>query len=184
MKVIVILAAGLALSVAVLAQEKLGPELNSTDLLRRIDADHDGFVTRDEWNRFFADHDENKDGLLARQELGVQEPQERQPFPPDPAIDELFARLDQDKDGMVSQSEWTGSKRQFQRADADRDGRLSREEFRSPNARFWNQLFEDLDTNGDHIITRTEWLDTEEAFRRLDRDRDGVITGREFYKLW
>jgi len=183
MKLTVILfAAGLALCATGIAQEKLEPDDLNT--LRPIDTDHDGFVTRDEWNRYFADNDTNRDGILSRQEVGIPEKREIQPFPPDPAVDELFAKLDQDKDGMVTQTEWTGSKRHFQQTDANRDGQVSREEFRSPRARFWNQMFEEMDLNADRIIVRAEWLDTEEAFKRLDRDRDGVVTGREFYKLW
>lgn len=177
------------LSVAVLvvpagfAQEKLNPELNS---LRPIDTDRDGNITREEWNRYFADKDENRDGILSKEEVevGIREAPRVGPFPPDPAVDALFTKLDQDKDGMITQAEWTGSKRHFRHADADGDGKVSQQEFRSPKARFWNQLFEEMDTNADRIITSAEWLDTEDAFKRLDRDRDGVITGREFYKLW
>jgi Ca2+-binding EF-hand superfamily protein len=45
-------------------------------------------------------------------------------------------------------------------------------------------LFENIDANRDLVISRQEWLDTEESFKRLDRDRDGVVTSREFYTLW
>ncbi len=176
---------GLAVSASFgLAQQRLDPDLNPTDLVRRIDADRDGFITRDEWNRYFANNDENKDGMLSRDEAAGKEGQERGGYPVDPAVDERFAKLDTDKDGTISAIEWKGTKRAFAHIDADRDGLITREEYRSPNARSWNEVFANMDVNRDRLITRSEWQDTDDAFKRLDRDRNGVLSEREFYKLW
>jgi Ca2+-binding EF-hand superfamily protein len=122
--------------------------------------------------------------MLSREEMGIKESKEKAGATFDPAIDDLFARLDADKDGSISRQEWHGTEKAFKHIDADGNDSLSREEFRSPNARAWNEVFKDIDVNKDELITRGEWLDTEEAFKRLDRDHNGVITEREFYKLW
>jgi hypothetical protein len=36
-----------------------------------------------------------------------------------------------------------------------------------------------MDTDGDGIVSRSEWRGNEQAFSRLDRDRDGLITARD-----
>jgi hypothetical protein len=35
------------------------------------------------------------------------------------------------------------------------------------------------DRNGDGVVSRDEWPGTAESFRRLDRDKDGLLTGRD-----
>src|SRR5512146_1497865 len=45
-------------------------------------------------------------------------------------------------------------------------------------------MFQDMDTNGDGNISRSEWMAAQEAamqkeFRRVDRDGDGVLTKNE-----
>ncbi len=171
-------------SAAAAAQQKLDADIPAADLLRSMDTDHNGAITREEWDRYFAQHDENKDGVLTREDFLGSDSQRTRTFALDPAVDELFDKLDQDKNGTIARTEWPGSAEFFEHIDADRDGQITREEFRSPNARSWNQLFENIDTNDDGMITRNEWLDTPEAFARLDRDRNGVISVKEFYKRW
>jgi Ca2+-binding EF-hand superfamily protein len=172
---------GLALSASLgMAQQRLDTATTPAEFLRQIDTDRDGFITKEEWNRFFVDHDENKDGMLSREDAGVAENTGRATNL-DPAVDGVFDRLDGDKDGVIARAEWHGTERALRLIDADGNGVLSREEFRSPNARSWNVTFKDIDVNQDGMITRNEWLDTEEAFKRLDRDRNGTVTEREFY---
>jgi hypothetical protein len=36
-----------------------------------------------------------------------------------------------------------------------------------------------LDTDGDGVVSRSEWRGSERAFSRLDRDRDGALTARD-----
>jgi Ca2+-binding EF-hand superfamily protein len=180
-----LLGISLAVSASIgLAQQRLDSAVSAAELIRQIDTDRDGFITKEEWNRFFADHDDNKDGMLTREEAGVKDSQDRSANTVDPAVDDLFAKLDADSDGSISKTEWKGTERAFKLADANGNGLISKEEFRSPNSRFWNLAFKDVDINKDGVITRNEWLDTEDSFKRLDRDRNGVVSEREFYKLW
>ena len=114
-----------------------------------------------------------------------------------------FRAMDQDRDGVITRSEWRGSTQSFDVHDWNRDGVLSGEEVR-PGARRqqpWpadpgdgaaqdSQLsdwtpsrFRDLDHNQDERITRDEWHFDVELFRRVDIDRNGSISRREFLGL-
>jgi Ca2+-binding EF-hand superfamily protein len=160
--------------------------LEGAQLLREIDADHDGVITHEEWERFFRDHDENKDGRLTANEIaptqttGTKE-ESSEALGPDIGRLKAFDRLDVNKDDVIERNEWPGNDRSFKRMDANRDGVLSREEFLSRNGRYWNESFENLDFDRNGVITRAEWLDSEAAFQRLDHDRNGVIDRFEFY---
>jgi hypothetical protein len=102
---------------------------------------------------------------------------------PAAAREEAFNRLDGDRSGTLERMEWPGRNQSFHYLDTDRDGILSRREFLSRKAFWWNRVFEDLDFNANRLIDRSEWLDAEEAFERLDRNRDGQIESWEFYHL-
>ena len=157
--------------------------VDATRLLQEIDADRDGEITREEWDRYFQDHDDNKDGRLTFDEMQLAKNQEKvdEVLDPDYGREEAFRRLDVNKSDQIERREWPGNDRSFRRMDANRDGVISREEFLSRNGRFWNLRFEDLDFNGDGIISRDEWLDSEIAFSRLDHDHNGVVDRYEFY---
>ena len=92
-----------------------------------------------------------------------------------------FARLDEDDKGFFTMDDWRGRKRAFRLMDVNRDGRVTIEEFQSLNNRWWNRTFENLDIDGNRIITRDEWMDVEADFDRLDRNKDGMIQRHEFY---
>jgi Ca2+-binding EF-hand superfamily protein len=173
----------LAWATVALAQDKPGESrlsYSSGQLIDDIDSDKDGFVSREEWARFFAAQDAGGDGILSPEELklyrqGLQVKEE------DRGRENAFKRLDKDGNGLMSRQEWPGGDRFFNRSDANRDGAVSQEEFLSHRAAFWNALFEDWDANNDRIIPRSEWLDSESKFLLTDRDRDGVIDEEEFY---
>ena len=107
-----------------------------------LDKNHDGVVTRAEWNgdgRSFANHDWNHDGVLSGAEMDPgaprQAPLHAQPLPPRPAApwpkvhtesDEvLFARRDTNHDQRISRGEWIGDASTFERLDFNKDGWLS-----------------------------------------------------------
>lgn len=153
------------------------------EVLHRVDADQDGFITQSEWRLFFDKSDGDADKRLNPEEMramlrrnAAEEALEAQE-----GRLAAFRRLDADASGGIESAEWPGRERDFRYLDADHNGSLSREEFLSRNGLFWNQTFDNLDFNGDGLILRSEWLDSDPSFNRLDRDRNGVIERREFY---
>jgi Ca2+-binding EF-hand superfamily protein len=106
-----------------------------------------------------------------------------------------FAGMDRNGDGVIARSEWRGNEQAFLVHDWNRDGVLSGAEVQ-PGARrpqgdpqddypigqdnTLTQRFRDLDRNRDGRISRTEWLDDVEAFRRADTDRNNLLTLDEF----
>jgi Ca2+-binding EF-hand superfamily protein len=152
---------------------------NFSDVLRRMDYDQDGFITRNEWERFFDDSDKNADKRLAPDEIGPLMDQEVMEL--DQGRLAAFDRLDINKSNGIEASEWPGKDKDFNYLDANHNRSLSREEFLSRDGRYWNEPFENLDFNDDGLILRSEWLDSDSAFDKLDRDRNGVIERREFY---
>jgi Ca2+-binding EF-hand superfamily protein len=165
------------------ANRTLWAGFNSAELLRQVDADQDGAIARDEWERFFADHDTNADNRLSADELKSVRARgaDEDSLGPDYGRLAAFERLDNNKNDAIDRSEWPGKEKDFRMMDSDHNGSLSREEFLSRTGRWWNEIFENMDFNGDQVITRSEWLDSDASFDRLDRDHNGVIDRTEFY---
>ncbi len=119
------------------------------------------------------------------------------------AVAERFRAMDQDRDGVITRSEWRGSTQSFDVHDWNRDGVLSGDEVRRGTRRQqawpddpgdnathdwqlndWTpERFDDLDHNRDGRITRDEWHFEAELFRRVDSDRNGSISRSEFLGL-
>jgi hypothetical protein len=110
-----------------------------------------------------------------------------------------FGEMDTNNDGVITRSEWRGSAESFRVHDWNRDGVLSGDEVR-PGAyrndpydeRDYNRgdslefsswtaaAFANLDTNRDGRISTREWHFEMDTFRRVDRDRDGMLSRAEF----
>ena len=106
--------------------------------------------------------------------------------------------MDANGDGVITLSEWRGTRESFRDNDWNRDNILSGDEVREARRRqpseeegFGSQRqdalgaqsgsdFDDIDYNRDGRITEAEWVYGYDAFSRADRNRDGVITRREF----
>jgi Ca2+-binding EF-hand superfamily protein len=160
--------------------------LEASKLLARIDANSDGYISKQEWESFFTDRDANKDQRLSREEIqgslrsagyGSEDAEGAK----DSGRLAAFDRLDANKNGKIDPNEWPGKAKDYRYLDSNHDGFISREEFLSPNGRWSNETFENLDFNGDKVISRSEWLDSDSSFDRLDRDHNGAIDKREFY---
>jgi Ca2+-binding EF-hand superfamily protein len=120
----------------------------------------------------FRSLDHNNDRRLARNEWH--------------AMPELFTRLDRNRDGFLSEAEYTGNddddrEDRFIDLDQNRDGRVSRSEWHGSVA-----VFDALDANRDGVLTRNEAVGTTAAgpqddFRSVDVNNDGFVTPNEWH---
>lgn len=112
--------------------------------------------------------------------------------------DMRFREMDANRDGVITASEWQGTRQSFRTHDWNRDNLLSGDEVR-PGARrqaaiddldfnpgdtsfgAWSEAgFDNIDHNRDGRISEAEWHYGYEAFNRVDRNRDGVLSRQEF----
>jgi Ca2+-binding EF-hand superfamily protein len=165
------------------ANQMLWTDSEYADLLNLMDADQDGSITKEEWESVFAKKDKNADNRLSPKEIESFTDKAAEEASADPNQGRLaaFNRLDANKNDAIDSSEWPGKDMDFDYVDANLNGSLSREEFLSVKGRFWNEPFENLDFNDDGIISRSEWLDSDKSFDRIDRDKNGAVERREFY---
>ncbi len=93
-----------------------------------IDTNQDGQISREEWKRpaeVFDRLDADHNGTLTREELSAGRKHRG------PRGGKGFRRADQNNDGQVTREEWKGSAEIFDRIDANKDGILERDEVRS-----------------------------------------------------
>jgi hypothetical protein len=168
----------------------------SSTRFQAMDTNRDGRITRDEWRgnaRAFARHDWNNDGVLSGDELLAGNNRRRDQSVIDEAgitdwTESHFRQLDRNADNRIARAEWQYDVQTFSRVDRNRDDVISRAEFLGldlvnepvrDRIDTRGERFEDLDTNNDNRITRREWRDSDDAFRWLDRDNNGVLTRAE-----
>jgi Ca2+-binding EF-hand superfamily protein len=108
-----------------------------------------------------------------------------------------FQGMDRNGDGRITREEWRGNARAFARHDWNNDGVLTGDEVRTNNRGASNGRsvfdsdvtdwtdghFSDLDQNDDGRLTQAEWFYDIETYRRIDRNRDGVVSRDEFLGL-
>src|SRR5215475_1082575 len=80
-----------------------------------------------------------------------------------------FERMDTDKDGKISSSEWKGSAEMFARLDSNHDGYITRDELKQNRTKNGNGARRGrgnpraVDTNKDGKISRDEWKGSSEV---------------------
>jgi Ca2+-binding EF-hand superfamily protein len=93
--------------------------------------------------------------------------------------DARFRALDHNGDGRLARSEWHAGNELFARIDRNRDNFISNAEFKGGEDDDREDRFADLDTNRDGRLTRNEWHGSTAVFDALDANRDGVLTRAE-----
>ena len=100
-----------------------------------------------------------------------------------------YAEMDDNSDGVITRSEWRGTRQAFNDADINDDGVLSGSEIWTDNRETVGTSgtladrraeFNEMDEDGDGILSRTEWRGSRYAFTQQDVNNDGVITRREY----
>lgn len=146
---------------------------------------------------FILHFDQNGDGLISAEEFPG--PMDRfeemdvdgngylddgeSPHGPPPAPlnpETILTDWDTDGDGRISSTEFHGPPDHFDHLDADADGFLTTEElaagmFPPP----MENGFENDDTDGDGLVSQTEFSGPEALFDRMDADGDGYISQSE-----
>ena len=103
-------------------------DLDREDRFEYLDANNNGRIERSEWHGTrdaFDWLDVNNDNVLSRTEVVGEETN---------TDADMFASLDVNRDGRLTQDEWHWSRRSFLQQDANRDGAVTRAEFTSPDA--------------------------------------------------
>ncbi|MDK3016159.1 EF-hand domain-containing protein [Pseudodonghicola flavimaris] len=103
---------------------------------------------------------------------------------------QAFARIDANGDGQISQEEFLALRRQmFAAMDADGNGQLTKAEIESARARQANgrtprsnQIWKQ-DSNGDGVLTLSEYTAQTRGFAYADSNSDGVLSQQEFTRI-
>jgi Ca2+-binding EF-hand superfamily protein len=165
-----------------------GGETRVKEMLRRLDKNGDRKISEDEVperaKAFFKKLDKNKDGVVDVAEMKSMQGAGRRRGGADWA--KRIRTMDVDKNGSVSREEWKGRPDSFARLDSDKDGVLSGKEIdafakRATKRGGWKNrpgdaLFRRLDVDKDKRISKAEWKLNPELFARFDANADGYIS--------
>lgn len=93
-----------------------------------------------------------------------------------------FVQLDLDSDGRIALSEWSGGFQTFENLDRDGDAIVTRTEFFTRGVRYQTreERFGELDKDKDGRLSASEWKWGESTMALLDRDGDGSLSKVEF----
>ncbi|MBY0502263.1 MAG: EF-hand domain-containing protein [Bryobacteraceae bacterium] len=137
-------------------------------IFARADANHDGFLTRDELTKVTVAQDRRAGG---------------------PPQDLVFRALDLDHDNVLSAVEIDAAPKSLRSLDKDGDGALQAQEMRPMRGPGGNpeemikHLFEENDANHDGQLSKTEMPERmREMFGRLDENKDGLVSKEELTK--
>jgi Ca2+-binding EF-hand superfamily protein len=152
------------------------------DIFAKLDKNADGKLTQDELPATHAERimkaDTDGDGAVTKEELE----QARQARGGRPSIDDIFAKLDKNADGKLTQDELPERlAERIMKADTDGDGAVTKEELQAARDKFGPRpgaaLFRHFDRNGDGRLVASEVPDCARArLQRADTDGDGGVT--------
>jgi len=139
---------------------------------RAMDCNHDGYLSREEFTNRYQCDENNASAAAVPAPVQVPAPQ---------VLDDEFARLDRNRDGVISQGEWTAGADSFRRYDRNNDGRITRDEYANPlDPNSVEGRFQVEDLNNDGVISRGEWRGSRATFDAMDVNRDGVLSLAEY----
>lgn len=152
--------------------------------LNRVDENRDGVISREEAGRHgaqrFQKMDIDGDGVLSPAELQQGRSSRR-----GAARKQGFEKVDANGDGTIQSNEFRGGADAFAKLDSNGDGNLSAEELKSGRGqgtrpgRGGRDVFGRLDTNQDGKLDRGEFRGDDEQFGRLDANKDGWLSTDE-----
>ena len=161
----------------------------------KVDANHDGFVTREEADARIAEAREHRGDRMEQREGRMEQRRERMGERRAEMRAGLFDRIDTDNNGSISRSEFEAhasarAERRAERRGPDRmrGGRGMRHarmmRHRGPGAmaggRFGGAMFERMDGDHDGRVSLAEAsVRALEMFDRTDANRDGTVTQDE-----
>ncbi|MEY4673332.1 MAG: hypothetical protein RL148_1116 [Planctomycetota bacterium] len=171
------------------APEWKGELPSPEELLKRLDKDGNGTVAAAEarghrqLDPLFAGADTDRDGSLAARELealvrairSAREAEAARGSRPQP-VAVPFDEWDADDDDRIQQNEWKGERSSFERIDRNRDSAVDRTEVaRYVKSVTGKDFLERFDLDEDGKVTLVEFDGSPDAFRRADRNGDGVV---------
>ena len=158
----------------------------SDALFRRMDADGDKKITKEEWKLnpdLFARFDANSDGVITPDE--VMPSDRRNEVPNGEGSAAFWSRYDRNKDGKIDAKE-IGNERRFAAMDSDGDGVLTKAEVEQAIDKRDRErkmsFIERFDRDRDGKVTREEFTGPARLFEKKDRNGDGVVDETEVGK--
>ena len=88
-------------------------------------------------------------------------------------------KMDANQDGQITRDEWKGRDGGFQKIDRNNDGTISREEATAGRQQVGKRQLKRMDADHNRQISRSEWSGAPEVFTKMDKNNDGVLSGRE-----
>ncbi len=160
-----------------------------------MDRNNKGYISRSEWRGEalpFDVVDRNGDNRITMDEYLSRGAGSGSGYGYGP-LEQRFAQLDRNHDGVLTRGEWRGERLPFDVVDRNGDNRITLDEYLNQPAadtsgdgygygRSRNDLearFARMDRNRDGVISRYEWNESI-PFSEVDRNGDGVVTLNEY----